>query len=107
MNQCKSCTVFIGNIPYDAQVDDLKNIFSRVGSVESLRLVYDKDTKQPKGYGFCDYSDADTALSAIRNLNDVECNGRRLRIDLADNALRSRELGPKAASPVSLPLPTP
>jgi len=69
----------------------MKSIFSRVGSVESFRLVYDKDTKQPKGYGFCDYSDADTALSAIRNLNDVDFNGRRLRIDLADNALRQSQ----------------
>eukprot|EP00406_Dinophysis_acuminata_P055919 CAMPEP_0179297712 /NCGR_PEP_ID=MMETSP0797-20121207/45611_1 /TAXON_ID=47934 /ORGANISM="Dinophysis acuminata, Strain DAEP01" /LENGTH=117 /DNA_ID=CAMNT_0021007061 /DNA_START=44 /DNA_END=393 /DNA_ORIENTATION=- len=104
MSQTKSCTVFIGNIPYDAQEDDLKSIFSRVGSVDSLRLVYDKDTKQPKGYGFCDYSDADTALSAIRNLNDVEYSGRRLRIDLADNALRARELGgPKAAAPLPAP----
>lgn len=102
--------MFIGNIPYDAQEDDLRNIFSRVGAVDSLRLVYDKDTKQPKGYGFCDYSDPDTAMSAVRNLNDAECNGRRLRIDLADNALRSRELPPKLAAPalpLSLPAPEP
>lgn len=97
----RSSTVFVGNIPYDAQEEELRNIFSRAGSVESFRLVFDKDTKQPKGYGFCDYSDADTALSAIRNLNDVEFNGRRLRIDLADNALRSRE----AAEKTLLPLP--
>jgi len=88
----RSCTVFIGNIPYDASEEDLKGIFGRVGSVESLRLVYDRDTKQPKGYGFCDYSDPDTAMSAVRNLNDAEFNGRKLRIDLADNALRGREM---------------
>jgi len=102
MAQARSCTVFVGNIPYDAQEDQLRNIFSRVGVVESFRLVFDKDTTQPKGYGFCDYSDADTALSAIRNLNDVDFNGRRLRIDLADNALRSREM---AQVPLALPAP--
>mmetsp|Transcript_7597 Transcript_7597/g.20591 ORF Transcript_7597/g.20591 Transcript_7597/m.20591 type:complete len:351 (-) Transcript_7597:32-1084(-) len=106
MSQSRSCTVFIGNIPYDALEDELRGVFSRVGAVESLRLVYDKDTKQPKGYGFCDYTDPDTAMSAVRNLNDVECNGRRLRIDLADNALRSRD-GPLKASAPSLPLPLP
>merc|ERR550532_2804555 len=103
MAQARSCTVFIGNIPYDAQEDDLRNIFNRVGAVESLRLVYDKDTKQPKGYGFCDYSDPDTAMSAVRNLNEVECNGRRLRIDLADNALRSREAQRSAGPPPPRP----
>mmetsp|Transcript_82288 Transcript_82288/g.233056 ORF Transcript_82288/g.233056 Transcript_82288/m.233056 type:complete len:295 (+) Transcript_82288:75-959(+) len=102
----RSCTVFIGNIPYDAQEDELRNIFNRVGAVESLRLVYDKDTKQPKGYGFCDYSDPDTAMSAVRNLNEVECSGRKLRIDLADNALRSREVA-KATVPVPAPEPRP
>mmetsp|Transcript_46599 Transcript_46599/g.107614 ORF Transcript_46599/g.107614 Transcript_46599/m.107614 type:complete len:398 (-) Transcript_46599:108-1301(-) len=113
MSQSRSCTVFIGNIPYDALEDDLRSIFNRVGAVESLRLVYDKDTKQPKGYGFCDYSDPDTAMSAVRNLNVVECNGRRLRIDLADNALRSREATQKAevsqttASPLPLPATEP
>jgi len=99
----RSCTVFIGNIPYDASEDDLKGIFGRVGSVESLRLVYDRDTKQPKGYGFCDYSDPDTAMSAVRNLNDAEFNGRKLRIDLADNALRGREIPSSKLSAPSLP----
>mmetsp|Transcript_2167 Transcript_2167/g.5011 ORF Transcript_2167/g.5011 Transcript_2167/m.5011 type:complete len:355 (-) Transcript_2167:59-1123(-) len=109
MSQGKCCTVFVGNIPYDAQEEELKNIFSRVGAVESFRLVFDKDTKQPKGYGFCDYCDADTALSAIRNLNEVEFSGRRLRIDLADNTLRSREGTSKLAiapSPSSEPRPS-
>lgn len=102
-NGVRSCTVFIGNIPYDASEEDLKGIFGRVGSVESLRLVYDRDTKQPKGYGFCDYSDPDTAMSAVRNLNDAEFNGRKLRIDLADNALRGREIPLSKLSAPSLP----
>jgi len=111
----KSRTVFVGNIPYDASEDELRNIFSRVGAVESFRLVFDKDTKQPKGYGFCDYTDPDTALSAIRNLNEVEFSGRRLRIDLADNVLRAQQglarlpgIGPGGTSSSSLPaLPAP
>mmetsp|Transcript_24988 Transcript_24988/g.48783 ORF Transcript_24988/g.48783 Transcript_24988/m.48783 type:complete len:365 (+) Transcript_24988:69-1163(+) len=102
-NGVRSCTVFIGNIPYDASEEDLKGIFGRVGSVESLRLVYDRDTKQPKGYGFCDYADPDTAMSAVRNLNDAEFSGRKLRIDLADNALRGREIPSSKISAPSLP----
>lgn len=99
MSQIRSCTVFVGNIPYDASEDELKAIFNKAGAVESFRLVYDKETKQPKGYGFCDYADADVAVAAIRNLSDVEFNGRRLRIDLADNALRAREFGSSLGVP--------
>mmetsp|Transcript_30424 Transcript_30424/g.70050 ORF Transcript_30424/g.70050 Transcript_30424/m.70050 type:complete len:293 (+) Transcript_30424:58-936(+) len=83
-----SHTIFVGNIPYDATEEELKAVFSRAGNVDSFRLVFDKDTKQPRGYGFCDFVDAETARNAIRNLQDVEFNGRSLRVDLADNALR-------------------
>lgn len=101
----RSCTVFVGNIPYDATEQDLREIFGRAGQIDSFRLVYDKDTKQPRGYAFCDYVDNETALNCIKTLNDVECNGRRLRIDLADNALRGGKGG--GAAPLALALPAP
>ncbi|XP_055968281.1 cleavage stimulation factor subunit 2 tau variant-like [Sorex fumeus] len=74
-------SVFVGNIPYEATEEQLKAIFSEVGSVVSFRLVCDRETGQPKGYGFCEYRDAATALSAMRNLNGRECSGRALRVD--------------------------
>lgn len=87
MAQTRSSTIFVGNVPYDAGEDDLKEIFGRAGTVTNLRMVYDKDTRQPKGYGFCDFADPDSAVKAMKELSDVECCGRRLRIDLADNSL--------------------
>lgn len=54
------------------------------------RLVYDRETGKPKGYGFCEYRDQDTAMSAMRNLNGFELNGRTLRVDNAANE-RTRE----------------
>lgn len=87
----KGCRVFVGNIPYEATEDQLASIFSKVGPVIEFRLVYDKETRQQKGYGFCEYRDAETALSAMRNLQNVECCGRSLRVDWADNELRHQE----------------
>ncbi|KAG9338639.1 hypothetical protein JZ751_025477 [Albula glossodonta] len=46
-------SVFVGNIPYEATEEQLKDIFSEVGLVVSFRLVYDRETGKPKGYGFC------------------------------------------------------
>uniref|UniRef100_A0A8C6TD64 Cleavage stimulation factor subunit 2 tau variant n=1 Tax=Neogobius melanostomus TaxID=47308 RepID=A0A8C6TD64_9GOBI len=43
----------LGNIPYEATEEQLKDIFSEVGLVVSFRLVYDRETGKPKGYGFC------------------------------------------------------
>ena len=48
-------------------------------------MVIDRDTGKPKGYGFCEYKDEETALSARRNLQGYEINGRQLRVDFAEN----------------------
>ena len=47
------------------------------------RLVYDRETGKPKGYGFCEYNDTETAQSALRNLNNHDFNGRPLRVGVA------------------------
>uniref|UniRef100_A0A1D1XLU8 Cleavage stimulation factor subunit 2 n=1 Tax=Anthurium amnicola TaxID=1678845 RepID=A0A1D1XLU8_9ARAE len=88
--------VFVGNIPYDATEEQLIQICEEVGPVVSFRLVLDRETGKPKGYGFCEYKDEETALSARRNLHGYEINGRQLRVDFAENdkgADRSREQG--------------
>ena len=45
--------------------------------------MYDRESGKPKGYGFCEYEDQETALSAMRNLNGFEFCGRQLRVDSA------------------------
>ncbi|XP_006816057.1 cleavage stimulation factor subunit 2-like [Saccoglossus kowalevskii] len=102
-------SVFVGNIPYEATEEQLKDIFSEVGPVVSFRLVYDRETGKPKGYGFCEYKDQETALSAMRNLSGYELNGRQLRVDNAASEKNKEELkilqasGPPVESPFGEP----
>jgi len=65
--------------------DQLIDVFKSVGQVIGFRLVFDRDTGKPKGYGFCEFADHETAASAVRNLNNTDVGGRPLRIDLADS----------------------
>jgi cleavage stimulation factor subunit 2 len=51
----RSRNVFCGNIPYDMTETQLIDIFSEVGTVVSFRLMFDRDTGKPKGYGFCTF----------------------------------------------------
>ncbi|XP_058764043.1 cleavage stimulating factor 64-like isoform X1 [Vicia villosa] len=84
-SQAQHRCVFVGNIPYDATEEQLIEICQEVGPVVSFRLVIDRETGKPKGYGFCEYKDEETALSARRNLQGYEINGRQLRVDFAEN----------------------
>ncbi|KZT43356.1 hypothetical protein SISSUDRAFT_1014333 [Sistotremastrum suecicum HHB10207 ss-3] len=65
--------------------DQLIEVFKSVGTVIGFRLVFDRDTGKPRGYGFCEFADHETAQSAVRNLNNADVGGRPLRIDLADS----------------------
>ncbi|KAJ7704360.1 hypothetical protein B0H17DRAFT_1039390 [Mycena rosella] len=80
-----SKVVFVGNVPYNMGEDALIDVFKSVGQVIGFRLVFDRDTGKPKGYGFCEFADHETAASAVRNLNNTDVGGRPLRIDLADS----------------------
>lgn len=71
-------TLFV--IPYDYE-DNIWLLFIYVYCHN--RLVFDRETGKPKGYGFCEYKDQETALSAMRNLNGYEIGGRTLRVDNA------------------------
>ncbi|OTA69282.1 hypothetical protein K449DRAFT_321742 [Hypoxylon sp. EC38] len=76
-----SRVVFVGNIPYGLSEEQITDIFGSAGKVLNFRLVYDRETGRPKGFGFAEYPDADSAASAVRNLNDYEIMGRKLRVD--------------------------
>ncbi|CAG9134571.1 unnamed protein product [Plutella xylostella] len=102
-------SVFVGNIPYEATEEKLKDIFSEVGPVLSFKLVFDRETGKPKGYGFCEYKDQETALSAMRNLNGYEIGGRSLRVDNACTEKSRMEMqalmqGPQIENPYGEPV---
>ncbi|USP75126.1 Cleavage stimulation factor subunit 2 [Curvularia clavata] len=78
--------VFIGNIPYGGTEELIVETLGRVGQVNNFRLVYDKETGRPKGFGFAEFADADAAASAVRNLNDYELMGRKLRVDWSNES---------------------
>ena len=74
------------------------NILNQAGQVTSFRLMTDSNTGKPRGYGFATYADADSAASAVRNLNDHEVGGRKIRVDwphqnTKDSALSGGDAG--------------
>lgn len=71
----------------------ITEIFSSVGRVVCFRIVFDRDTGRSKGYGFAEFIDAETAASAVRNLDNYEILGRKLRVDYSSQGYVGKELG--------------
>ncbi|KAF2436197.1 hypothetical protein EJ08DRAFT_603270 [Tothia fuscella] len=91
--------VFIGNIPYGVSEEVIVETLGRVGQVQSFRLVYDKETGKPKGFGFGEFADADQAAAAVRNLNDYELMGRKLRVDYSKDGEREEQTAAQPLAP--------
>jgi len=75
-------SIYVGNLPFSASEDELKALFAAYGTVESIRLVMDRDTGQPRGFGFVEMADNEAAR-AIQELNGKDLGGRALRINEA------------------------
>jgi cleavage stimulation factor subunit 2 len=73
--------------------DVITQTLERVGQVNHFRLVYDKETGKPKGFGFAEYADADQAAAAVRNLNEYELMGRKLRVDYSNDGKEDHQQG--------------
>ncbi|CAD5229312.1 unnamed protein product [Bursaphelenchus okinawaensis] len=84
-------SVFVGNISYDVSEEEIKQLFSRVGSIVHFRLVHDRDTGRPKGFGFCEFTEPPMADAAIRHFQGYELHGRALRVDSASASERNVE----------------
>jgi len=101
----QSRSVFVGNIPFskssittnasfiepvltysvDLSEENIVKILSYAGTVVKFRLMSNPDTGKSKGFGFADFADADAAATAVRNLNDYEIDGRKIRVDWPHN----------------------
>jgi RNA recognition motif-containing protein len=74
--------LYVGNLPWRATDEDLKEFFSAFGTVQSASVVSDRDTGRSRGFGFVEMDDADVA-KAIDGANGKDLGGRALRVSEA------------------------
>lgn len=72
--------IYVGNIPFKATEGDIKELFSKVGEVESVNLITDQHSGQLKGFGFVEMATEDGAKEAIAALNGKEFMERTLAV---------------------------
>ena len=75
-------SIYVGNLPWSATEDEIRNLFSTYGSVNSVNLVTDRETGRARGFGFVEMP-AEAAAAAIQALEGTNLGGRSLRINEA------------------------
>jgi len=74
--------IYVGNLPFSATEDDIRQLFGQHGEVNSVALIMDRDTGRPRGFGFIEMDDNE-ATAAISALNGHEMDGRALNVNEA------------------------
>lgn len=80
--------IYVGNLPFTATEDNVRELFAPHGTVEKISLITDRDTGQARGFGFVEMSNAD-ASRAIQALNGTQLDGRSLKINEAQDRDRA------------------
>jgi RNA recognition motif-containing protein len=75
--------LFIGNLPFSAVDENLVEIFSQCGTVESAKVIVDRDTGRSKGFGFVEMSSEAEAQAAIQKFNGADFDGRSINVNEA------------------------
>ena len=74
--------IYVGNLPYRSNEDEVRELFSQYGEVNSVKLITDRQTGRPRGFGFVEMED-NNAIKAIEALDGKEFEGRTLRVNEA------------------------
>lgn len=79
-------TLFIGNISFEMSDQDLNELFRNIVDVIDVRVAIDRRTGQPRGFAHADFIDVASAEKAMKQLENKEIYGRRLRIDFSQGS---------------------
>ena len=84
-----STKLYVGNLAFGVTSDDLHEHFAQAGTVESAKVVEDRDTGRSRGFGFVEMASSEEAMAAIEQFNGQDFDGRNLVV----NEARPREEG--------------
>lgn len=77
--------IYVGNLPFTVTEDELRNVFTPHGEVQSVAVIMDRETGRPRGFGFVEMGDANAASNAIRALDGTDLGGRSMKVNEAQD----------------------
>ncbi|MDX1469610.1 MAG: RNA-binding protein [Acidimicrobiia bacterium] len=78
-----STNIYVGNLPFNVDNDELKSLFAEYGEVASANVITDRDSGRSRGFGFVEMDSKEAAEKAIESLNGSSHGGRQLTVNIA------------------------
>jgi len=75
--------IFVAKLNYSTEEGTVRDAFEQFGTVDSVKIIFDRDTDRSKGFGFVEMPNDDEALAAIEALNDADIDGRTIVVKKA------------------------
>jgi RNA recognition motif-containing protein len=75
--------IYVGNLPFSAAEDELRQLFEQFGQVERVSLISDRETGRPRGFGFVEMAEREGGERAIEELDGKDFGGRQLTVNEA------------------------
>ena len=75
--------IYVGNLNFKSTEEEIQQLFEQYGSVVSVKMITDRDTGRPRGFGFVEMGSDDEAQAAINALNGQDHGGRALTVNEA------------------------
>jgi len=82
-----SSKLYIGNLSFSTTEDELRAVFQRHGSVDSVAVITDRETGRPRGFAFVEMTERSCAQDAIRALDGTSLGGRSIKVNEARDRL--------------------
>jgi RNA recognition motif-containing protein len=76
-------SIYVGNLSYEVEEDDLRHVFSEYGTVKSVKLPVDRETGRVRGFAFVEMGTDTEEAAAIEALDNAEWMGRSLKVNKA------------------------
>ena len=83
--------IYIGNLSYNTTETTLKDLFAEFGEIETIKVIKDRFTGRPKGYGFIEMPSNSEADQAIKALNGKRIDGTNIKVRPADPGGKRRK----------------
>lgn len=79
-----TANLFVGNISFNVDEEWLSREFEEYGELSGVRIITDRESGRPKGYGYVEFTDAANAAAALKAMNGAPIDGRNVRVDFSN-----------------------